>query len=91
MDWAILRELEITAMGEALSILKQAKEPSTQTIYAKAPSAKLPQLHFKMIPCNNSESYGLIGKCLPEWQTCQFLRPTSSYSVVLMNPSKMQL
>ena len=37
-------------MGEALSILKQAKEPSRQTIYAKAPSAKLPQLHFEMTP-----------------------------------------
>ena len=29
MDWAMLKELGITAMGEALSILKQAKEPST--------------------------------------------------------------
>ena len=37
-------------MREALSILKQAKEPSTQTIYAKAPSAKLLQLHFEMTP-----------------------------------------
>ena len=29
MDWAMLRELGITAMGEVLSILKQTKEPST--------------------------------------------------------------
>ena len=43
-------ELGITAMGEALFILKQAKKPSTLTIYAKAPSAKLPQLHFEMTP-----------------------------------------
>ena len=50
MDWAMLKELRITAMGEALSILKQAKEPSTQIIYAKAPSAKLPQLDFEMTP-----------------------------------------
>ena len=50
MAWAMLKVLEITAMGEALSILKQAKESSTQTIYAKAPSAKLSQLHFKMTP-----------------------------------------
>ena len=31
MDQAMLRELGITAMGEALSIFKQAKGPSTQT------------------------------------------------------------
>ena len=49
MDQAMLKELGIMAMGEALSILKQAKETSTQTIYAKTPSAKLPQLHFEMI------------------------------------------
>ena len=47
-DRAMLKELGITAMGEALSSLKQPKEPSTQTIYAKVPSAKLPQLHFEM-------------------------------------------
>ena len=38
----------------------------------------------KWLP-NNSESSELIGKCLPEWQTLQFLRPTSSYTVVPMN------
>ena len=42
MDRAMLKELGITAMGEALSILKQAKETSTQTTYTKAPSAKTP-------------------------------------------------
>ena len=50
MDRAMLKELGITAMGETLSILKQAKELSTQPIYAKAPSAKHPHLHFKMTP-----------------------------------------
>ena len=50
MVQVMLKELGITAMGEALSILKQAEEPSTQTIYAKAPYAKLPQLHFEMTP-----------------------------------------
>ena len=53
----MLKELGITAMGEALSILKQAKEASTQTIYAKATSAKLPQLHFEMTPPNNSGNF----------------------------------
>ena len=47
MDRAMSRKLGITAMEEALSILKQAKEPSSQTLYAKAPSAKLPQLYLK--------------------------------------------
>ena len=50
MDQAMLGELGITAMGEALPILKQGKEPSTQIIYTKATSAKLPQLHFEMTP-----------------------------------------
>ena len=44
------------------SILKQAKEPSIQTIYAKAPSAKHPYLHFEMTP-NNSENFESIWKC----------------------------
>lgn len=50
MDRAMLRELGITTMGEALSILEQAKEPSTQAIYAKAPAVKTSQLHFEMTP-----------------------------------------
>ena len=64
MDQAMLKELGITAMGEALSVLKQAKEPSTQTLYAKAPSVKFLQLHFEMTP-NNSENIKSIGKCSP--------------------------
>ena len=48
IDNPMLKELGITAMGEALFILKQAKEPSLQTSYAKALSAKLPQLHLEM-------------------------------------------
>ena len=52
MDQAQLKELGITAMGEVLFILKQSKEPSTQTIYAKALPAKVPQLHFEMNPPN---------------------------------------
>ena len=50
MDRAMLRELGITTMGEALSILKQAKEPPTQNLCAKAPAAKPPQLHLEMTP-----------------------------------------
>lgn len=46
----MLRELGITTMGEALSILRQAKEPATQTTYAKAPAARPPQLHLEMTP-----------------------------------------
>ena len=50
MDRAMLKELGIIAMREALSILKQAKEPSTQTSYAKTLSAKLPQFLFERTP-----------------------------------------
>ena len=50
IDWAMLKELWMTAMGEALSILKQVKELLMQTIYAKVPSTKLPQLHFEITP-----------------------------------------
>ena len=37
-------------MGEALCILKQAKEAAPQATYAKAPTAKLPQLSLDMTP-----------------------------------------
>ena len=50
MDRAMLRELGITTMGEALAILKQAKEPPTQNLCAKAPAVKPPQLHLEMTP-----------------------------------------
>ena len=80
MDRPMRRELGITAMGEALSILKQAKELSTQTIYAKAPSTKLPQ-QFR--------------KFQIDWEVLARMTdmPTSqtSYTVVPMNPSKIQL
>ena len=61
MERAMLKVLGITAMGEALSILKKAKEPSIQTIYAKAPITKTPQLHFEMTP-KNLENFKLIEK-----------------------------
>ncbi len=61
----MLKELGIIAMREALSILKQAKEPSIQTIYAKVPSAKPPLLHFEMIPLN-AGNFDSIGKFSPE-------------------------
>ena len=50
MDRAMLRELGITTMGEALSILRQAKVLATQNIYPKAPAARPPQLHLEMTP-----------------------------------------
>ena len=48
LDRAMLRELGVTSMGEALCILKQAKEAAPQATYAKAPKAKLPQLNLEM-------------------------------------------
>ena len=50
LDRAMLRELGVTSMGEALCILKQAKEAAPQATYAKAPTAKLPQLNLEMTP-----------------------------------------
>ena len=50
MDRAMLKELGVTAMGDALAILKFAKgqtAASTGT-YAKAPAVKLPQLSLEM-------------------------------------------
>ena len=63
LDRAMLRELGVTSMGEALCILKQAKEAVPQATYAKAPTAKLPQLNLEMTP-NSSESFKLIGRSL---------------------------
>ena len=50
LDRAMLRELGVTSMGKALCILKQAKEAAPQATYAKAPTAKLPQLNLEMTP-----------------------------------------
>ena len=50
LDRALLKELEVTSMGEALCILKQAKEATPQATYAKAPTAKLPQVNLEMTP-----------------------------------------
>ena len=50
LDRAMLRELGVTSMGEALCILKQAKEATPQATYMKAPTAKLPQLNLEMTP-----------------------------------------
>ena len=50
LDRAMLWKLGVTSMGEALCILKQAKEAAPQTTYVKAPTAKLPQLNLEMTP-----------------------------------------
>ena len=50
LDRAILKELGVISMGEVLCILKQSKEAAPQATYAKAPTAKLPQLNLEMTP-----------------------------------------
>ena len=50
LDQLMLKELEITSIGEALCILKQAKEATSQTTYTKASAAKFPQLNLEMSP-----------------------------------------
>ena len=50
LDRDMLKELGITSMGDALAVLKFAKEQSTTPLecYTKAPAVKLPQLHSEM-------------------------------------------
>lgn len=50
IDQAMLRELGVKAMGEAISIIKQAKEFTTLTITAEAAAARLSRLHLEMTP-----------------------------------------
>ena len=48
-DREVLKELGVTTMGHARSILKRAKEQSlTSDSYTKAPAVKLPQLHSEV-------------------------------------------
>ena len=45
-----LKKLGVTSMGEAWCIQMQANEAAPQATYAKALTAKLPQLNLKMTP-----------------------------------------
>ena len=86
MDLAMLKELGIMAMEEALSLNK---------LRSLIPRPSMLRHHWSSFPnstskrpSNNSENFESIGNCSPEWQTCQLLRPVSSYTVALMNLSK---
>lgn len=46
----MLKELGVTLMGEALCIIKQAKEATTQTTRVQALAAKPPHLNLEMTP-----------------------------------------
>ena len=49
IDREVLKELGVTTMEQALTILKLAKEqPLTSDSYTKAPAVKLPQFHSGM-------------------------------------------
>ena len=51
LDQATLKELGVILMGEALCILKQAKETTTQATYVQALAAKPPShLNHEMTP-----------------------------------------
>ena len=50
LDRSLLKELRVTLMGEALCILKQAKEATTQSTHIQALAAKPPNLNIEMTP-----------------------------------------
>ena len=58
----MLKELGVILMGEALYILKQAKEAPTQTIHIQTLAAKPPHLNLEMTLQNsgNSELTGMF-------------------------------
>ena len=50
LDRSTLKELGVTLMGEALCILKQAKEATAQSTRIQALAAKPPNLNIEMTP-----------------------------------------
>ena len=48
LDQSMLKELGVILMGEALCILKQAKEATTQATHIQALAAKPPHLNLDM-------------------------------------------
>ena len=50
LDRSMLKKLGITLMGEALCILKQAKEATAQSTYIQALAAKPPNPNIEMTP-----------------------------------------
>ena len=50
LDCSMLKELGVRLMGEALCILKQAKEATAQSTRIQALAAKLPNLNTEMTP-----------------------------------------
>ena len=50
LDRSMLKELGVTLMGEALCILKQAKEATAQSTRIQALVAKPPNLNTEMTP-----------------------------------------
>ena len=50
LDRSILKELEVTSMGEALCIHNQAEKVTSQKTSTRSPAAKLPQVNLEMTP-----------------------------------------
>ena len=50
LDRSMLKELGVTLMGEAMCILKQAKEATAQSTRIQALAAKPPNLNIEMTP-----------------------------------------
>ena len=85
---SMLKELGVILMGEALCILKQAKEATTQATRIQALAAK-PPISILRWPRNNSGSPELSGMSLLRWQICQALRLIFTCTIVLMRLCKM--
>ena len=84
----MMKEQEVISMGEALCILKQAKEATPQATYVKALTAKLPQLNMEMTP-NSSGSSRLIGRSLLRSQIHKNHRLTSTSTIAPSRERKM--
>ena len=83
LDRSMLKELGVILMGEALCILKQAKEATSQVTRVQALAAKPPPTSILRWRHNNSRSYELTGMSLLRWRICQALRPIFTCSIVL--------
>ena len=82
LDRTMLKEQGVTLMGEALCILKQAKEATAQSTCIQVLAAKPPNLNIEMTH-NNLENSELTGMSSQRLQICQAPSSISTYIIVL--------
>ena len=82
LDRSMLKELEVILMGEALCILKQAKDAIAQSTRIQALAAKPPHLNIEMTP-QQFRKFQIDWDVFTKWQICLTPSSISTYIIVL--------